>query len=234
MIKKRSGLCMASLVLANAVAVVTVQAIPITLESAPLDAVDSTRTGGYDVDSHQFLGWRFRVDQTFEVTAVGGNFTGVGGSGGLFAAIVSLSRPGALPLGSPFLPEEVLGTASWLSGGVRMDQLVPLSVTLAPGTYGLVFGSGAFGVNGQSTMSFLVTDPSGSPDLFAMQTDLQGINPRWVNSGAQVRFLVQGMADGAVSVPDSSPSLVSVLPIAALLAAAATCRRRQVARSDGL
>ena len=90
-----------------------------------------------------YYGSRFSVYNTVEVESVGGHLRGDSGSGTLFAAIISLSSPTALPSGSPFDMTTVANTV-FSAAYPSDDILVPLSVTLNPGHYALVFGSGQF------------------------------------------------------------------------------------------
>ena len=64
--------------------------------------------------------------------------------GTLFGAIVSLTNSSALPTGNPFDTTTVAETTFSLPTGYT-DILVPLSVTLPAGEYGLVFGGGVGG-----------------------------------------------------------------------------------------
>ena len=214
-----------------AVTVTAAHAVPITLESVPQDAVDQTRAGGYVVAASQFMGWRFEVDQPFDVTGVGGNFTGSGGSGELFAVLISLSGPNAVPLGSPFLSQEVIAATTFRVSATRADVLVPLSVTLMPGVYGLVFGSGAFGADGgQSAMSYLTGNPLMDPGYFFWDTNPRSgppIGPYWVGSSTPTRFVVVGGGEPVSAVPDSSLGLAEVLPLIVMFAWGLNIRLRR-------
>ena len=130
------------------------QAATITIESAVLGATGEN--GGYAITagqrgffSPQFLGWRFEVDNTLQVTDIGGHLASFGS---IFGALVSLNNPNALPQGSPFFPEEVLASTTFTAGFPSSDITTPLSVTLAPGNYALIFGAGLFGATGSGIM----------------------------------------------------------------------------------
>jgi hypothetical protein len=144
---------------------------------------------GARVEPAQFLGARFHIDQTVQVTAVGGHLTMHTGHGGqeLFAAIVGLTDPDTLPLGAPFDAGEVLASTIFDPGSPSSDVRVPLSVTIAPGDYGLIFGSGLFGAAGEGGM------PLNNADLPEASYFFWNGNA-WVDdpfSGA--RFVVEGM-----------------------------------------
>jgi hypothetical protein len=93
-----------------------------------------------------YLGSRFSVPSVTQVESVGGHFGGREGT--LFAAIVSLSGPAALPSGSPFDDDTLLASTVFTAPDPSDDILVPLSVTLNPGHYGLIFGSDRLGAAG--------------------------------------------------------------------------------------
>jgi hypothetical protein len=74
------------------------------------------------------------------------------------------------------------------SGTTALDLIVPLTVTLAPGTYGVVFGSGQFGADGDAGLGD-ANNPIGSPNLF------QSIfAPDWATlDDPGVRIVVEGV-----------------------------------------
>jgi len=120
---------------------------------------------GIVLSTSQFLGSRFSVTETFEVTAIGGHMFS-GNIPTLFGAIVDMSGP--LPAGSPFTGGEVLASTVFTANdGFSTDFSTPLSVTLPPGDYALVFGSGEFGATGGGRMTSNNFDtPTGSGSYF--------------------------------------------------------------------
>ncbi len=111
------------------------------------ESADLGWTGGGSgpgVSTTQFIGSRFHVDQAVEVTGIGGH---LGSDGTIFGALVSLDSPTALPSGSPIVSDPLAVTT--FDAGLRSrDLVVPLSATLEPGDYALIFGSGWFGATG--------------------------------------------------------------------------------------
>lgn len=105
--------------------------------------------GGPSIISAQFSGARFSLATTFEVSAVGGALQSSGAPGDIFAAVVRLG-PSGLPQGLPFNTGEVLASTIFNPGTPGSDLLVPLSVSLPPGDYGLVVGTGLFGASGEA------------------------------------------------------------------------------------
>jgi hypothetical protein len=127
----------------------------VILETASM-GLPAADLGGIAINSSQFLGARFHINQPAAITRVGGHFTtGQNGTGGdIFAAIAQLAGPSAFPTGLPFTPGEVLAnTLIAMPTGLSAEVLVPLSVTLQPGDYLLVFGSGLFGATGEGSLT---------------------------------------------------------------------------------
>ena len=117
-------------------------------ESATMGAPG--QTGGYSLMSSQFLGSRFTIEETTQVTAIGGHL--YASSGTLFGAILSME--GMTPLGLPFDTEEVMASTVFNPGYPSSEFVTALSVTLAPGDYALIFGSGYFGASGSGAMPY--------------------------------------------------------------------------------
>jgi hypothetical protein len=98
----------------------------------------------------QFLGVRFHLANAVIVDDVGGHLLG-NGDGNIFAAIVALQSPSALPSASPF-SFTPLAEVNFAPAFPSTDVLVPLSLALGPGDYALIFGSGRFGATGTANM----------------------------------------------------------------------------------
>jgi hypothetical protein len=113
----------------------------------------------------------------------------------VIASIVSLTGPNALPSGMPF-DSTTLGSAAFLPPSVSADVRVPLSVSLGPGWYGLIFsitGPGA------ATMPNNNTDLPGATYFFwtGVPVPCPVCPPmpfQWRDSGSQTgeRFVVEG------------------------------------------
>lgn len=140
-----------------------------------------------------FLGSRFSVDTVVDVESVGGvMYSDRGGS--FFAAIVSLSSSTALPSGNPF-DMTTLATTVFTPPAANNDILTPLSVTLNPGDYALIFGSEFFGATeGYGAMSASNADIAGPASYIGWQF-WGGESGNWYNSpgAAGLRFVVTGM-----------------------------------------
>jgi hypothetical protein len=99
----------------------------------------------------QWVGARFSLTRPVQVDHIGANLEG---ASTIFGAIVPLSGPGGLPLLPPSQIESyaLAGTAFPVTLSVD-DYTAPLSVSLAPGDYGLVFGVDAFGAGGGANLT---------------------------------------------------------------------------------
>jgi len=109
---------------------------------------------GAHVTSNQYVGVRFSLSQPTELTALRARFASTSGS--FFAALVGLPSINSLPQGNPFNPGEVIystefnrptlsmadnGSENREGLGILPTPLnIPVSVTLGPGVYGLIFG----------------------------------------------------------------------------------------------
>jgi hypothetical protein len=148
---------------------------------------------------YNYLGSRFSINSVFEVESVGGHIGSTSGyRGDLFAAIVSLDGPIALPSGSPFDSSTVASTV-FTAPNPSEDILVPLSATLNPGHYALIFGSGQFGADGNGGMPTNNVDFPGRASYFQWRQDTS----EWeAYNGGGLRFLVMGnVAPGPTPAP---------------------------------
>ena len=177
----------------------------IILETASLG--QTGEPGGTSVDAEQYLAARFTLTQTTQITAVGGHLF-EGEPGGVFAAIIPLSSPTALP---SFLPSDIGSSAvagvAFTAPFPSDDVLIPLSVVLSPGSYALVFGSNAFGATGGGGMPE-DNSPIGTPSFFLGQTST------WTDTDLSfLRFVVEGTV-----VPEPGTSMLVMSGLAVLAA----------------
>ena len=169
---------------------------------------------------NQFYGVRFEVGAPVQVTAVGAHIVGnPNAQSPLFAAIVSLSGPGAFPAGSPL--DIPLATTSFLPALVSTDLIIPLAISLPNGYYGLVFGAGMFG-SPMGAEATLIDNGIASPNnmadaYFAFTTvNFPGISSSgsWQSmNGSNVRFVVQAslITSGGSQAPSETPEPASSL-----------------------
>ncbi len=186
-------------------------------ESATLGAIGQ---GGGIALGPQILGSRFSVTSTVQVGSIGGHIVQISGPN-LFGAIIALSSPSALPTGSPLAGAEVIASTTFTGPGLSADILVPLSVTLSPGDYALVFGSQLFGATGFGGMPQTNTDLPGASYFFWNAGSSQ-----WFNSGfTNARFVVS-----TVSIPE--PSTLALFATGLAMLAFIGWRRRPRQRTQ--
>ena len=163
------------------------QATPI-YESATLGPVGATSGASL---SGQFLGSRFTVTGITQVTSIGGHMLEFGGNETLWGAIIPMT--GLLPTFLPSLIEtNVLGSAIFTPTNASNDFFEPLSVTLPPGDYALVFGgNGFFSTTGFGAMPLNNTNtPEGVGSYFFSNQFF------WFNAGFdRARFVVVGIPE---------------------------------------
>jgi hypothetical protein len=152
-------------------------------------------TGGRTVSSSQFLGSRFTLTDTFQISSVGGH---LGGSGTGFGAIIELDA-GSIPTGFQFDETVVLAVSIFDFGGSSDLVTMPMTLTLPAGDYALVFGSGLFGATSGGLMPTEF-------DTLAVNLDGAGSYFRWNTSWFdlafdRVRFEVNGQL---ASIPEPS------------------------------
>jgi hypothetical protein len=199
----------------------TAQAQTVTLESGTFAPSQVDPSAGYFIGREQFLGWKFQLDSTLQITDIGGYLVSENSNptsnDQIFGAIVSLSSPTALPQGNPFLPEEILASTTFIPHSYLSpsDITVPLSVTLNPGSYGLIFGSGLFGASGSASALFNFGDLPGT--LYFSRFQQNGFSA-W-NEGfvSNVRFFVKGQLAFSPQAPRHTCTQVGVGWIGGLL-----------------
>jgi hypothetical protein len=176
-----------------AAAAVPAAAATVSLESAPLAGVGVN--GGQTLSATQFMGWRFSTTKRTTVNEVGGHLAGF--SGNLFAALVALPKLDALPTGAPFATAEVVASKVFSAPSPSTDFATSLTVTLSPGSYALVFGSGQFDASGVGAMvNNPLQTPNGptTPAPYILWKQVLPQVYQWtVSTSNNVRFFVRGV-----------------------------------------
>jgi hypothetical protein len=99
---------------------------------------------------------------------------------------------------------EVVAQTTFNADTPSSDFLTPLSATLAPGSYALVFGAGQFDSSGAGFMPTNNTDLPGT-SYFTWN----GFTSTWQNASTTgLRFVVTGTA-----VPEASTAVLSIISI---------------------
>jgi hypothetical protein len=110
---------------------------------------------GVSVGSDQFVGSRFSIDSTYDVTAFGGHMKTFFGS--VWGAIVALpnSSSSSLPNFDPnSIEQHALIYGLFDTSGSAVDARVSSDITLSAGDYALIFGgSGWFGATGSAALA---------------------------------------------------------------------------------
>ena len=134
---------------------------------------------------------RFQLDQPVITEQIGGHFVS-GSSGTFFGAIVELEDGNDTPDSFDFSTSDFLG-ATILTFPVPSDEVFGnLTLSLNPGWFALVFGSGLFGTNGDGGAVRNGTD-IGTPSYIVAQP-FSGVSV-WVDSTSDLpnhRFVVNG------------------------------------------
>jgi hypothetical protein len=204
-------------------------ALPWVPSIARADLILETATPGpppttaIGVGGIQWLGARLTIAQTVLVDHIGCNLSG---AGTVFGAIVPLSGLTGLP---PSPPDQIVSYAlagtSFNAPGTLSDVSVPLSLTLGPGSYGVVFGIGLFGSSGGANLStnnvatsqasFFAMDPAG-PNNSLIWLDRPDLN------ATPLRIFVTGTR----IVPEPSSLIMASLGLLSLAVVAPRRLRR--------
>lgn len=169
---------------------------PVLLESAQLGTTG--RIGGTSITINQHPGWRFEIDEPLQVQNIGGHLLSYPDNpGDIFAAIVRLSSIDAMPLGSPFTPEETVASTTFRPLFPSAEVMTPLSAALRPGAYALVFGTGLFGATSEGAIHNGPDQPDIPPTTIASYIfwGIPGPSqpPVWrTNLASNMRFVIGG------------------------------------------
>ena len=157
-----------------------------------------------------YTGVRFQLDRKTITERIGGHFVS-GSSGTFFGAIIELDAADDTPDSFDFTTSDFLG-ATTLVFPVESDEVYgDLALSLDPGWYALVFGSGVFGTNGNGNAVRNGTDID-NPSYIAAQP-FSGISG-WFNIGTfpNHRFVLKGQV-----VPEPSAIVFGALSLFCLL-----------------
>ncbi len=161
------------------------------------------------VSEEVFAGVRFHLENPVETSQVGGHVVARDLGSSFFGAIVRLTSEADFPDSLDLTTADVLGTAIGSLPSTSAEVLLDLDVSLEPGWYALVFGSGLFGATGEG-ITVRNGEDFGSQSYIGLQPN-SGIG--WINrtTSNNRRFIVIGDV-----VPEPS-SLLSGLAGTSLL-----------------
>ena len=141
------------------------------------------------------------MDDPVQLEQVGASFYAINESDTFFAAIIAFDLGYDLPRGLPFEDGEVLGTTILQPGTNLTDALASISLTLNPGNYGIVIGTGLYGASGIGGM------PNNNEDhihsSYFRWSDIPMQTPEWAFAGDGYRFLINGQI-----IPEPSTALL--------------------------
>jgi len=167
--------------------------------------------GDYIVQDGALIGAAFTLSAATQITGIGGQF-GPDSDGTIFGAIVPLTS--SFPAETSNLASIALGSVVFsVPGNTIADYTASLALTLGPGTYAVIFGSGQFGADGFAGLGDANT-PFGSPQLFQSLFD-----PSWsALSDPGVRIFVEGVEGSETPLPGALPLFAGGLGVFGLLA----------------
>jgi len=150
-----------SVALAIGVCLVANSAVAAILKSAQMGTPG--KTGGVSIapGGQSVVGWRFEVSVPFQVERIGGHLFSADQQP-IYGAILALDSITALPQGLPFNLDEVVASTTFVPPTPSDEIIVPLSATLAPGAYALLFGTDSLGATG---IAAVPNSPSEQPDI---------------------------------------------------------------------
>jgi hypothetical protein len=144
------GRMLALTVLASAIAGVSTASAAILYESGTLGTtgvswsdLEAQSVPGTNISQFAFNGVRFKLDQPALTTEVGGHFVAPT-TGTFFGVIVELSGENDFPDSADLSTADVLGRTLLSFPTSSAEVFADLSLSLDPGWYALVFGSGLF------------------------------------------------------------------------------------------
>lgn len=204
-----------------AAALVAGAVLTTSVSAASAGTIHQSATGpflgsDFSTNWNQYLGSRFSIGQTTQITSIGGFVQGRSSpcislgtcpdwDGEIFFALVGLYSPVNLPSFGPVdLETNTLAYATVAPPASASLITSSVDVILRPGDYAILIGSGAFGVFGNSEMTGGGTDAPLSSYFYANVA-----TNTWYNgSFSGTQFVVEG---NVVPIPAALPLLLSAL-----------------------
>lgn len=153
---------------------------------------------GVNVSSAVFGGVRFQLNSPVATSQVGGHFVARPDAGqSFFGAIVQLDGNGDFPNSNDLSTPDVLGATLLTFPPTSAEVFGDLNLSLQPGWYALLFGSGLFNATGVGA-SLLNNTDVGTPDYIGFQFGF-GWGERASQNGK--RFLFEGVIVPEPRVP---------------------------------
>jgi len=147
---------------------------------------------GTNISPDVFTGVRIFFDQPVITTQIGGHFVkNTGADESFFGAIIALDNESDFPDSGDLSTPDVLGSTSLVFPEPSDEVFGDLDLTLAPGWYALVFGSGLFDATGRGVAvrnGVDIGDPSYIAYVSSRWRNLEGTSIPFENH----RFVVSG------------------------------------------
>lgn len=166
--------------------------------------------GGTSISQNQYVGFAFHLDTQTHIDWIGGHFYSPSDDTSIFMAIANLESIDALPAGEPFQPFN----PGVLVGSATFDDIVksrpsgmyyePLSLTLDPGDYAIIAGSGR-GVTSATGSAAMPSSEIINTD--AMTWHILG----WEDGGSPSLRMVIGNGEILSSVPEPASTAITGL-----------------------
>ncbi len=175
-------------------------------ETALATPDDPVQNSGMIGDDGFFPGIGFRVERTTQISQVGAYMYG---SGTMFAAIVETDNLFGLPDPPDLSGDDVLATTLIELPGTLdgADVVADMDVTLEPGTYALVFGTGKFGAENGNAFFRDGHVPNGDWSDYSIR---QSDGLRFFQAGSHRFFATAESAPGTVQVRPTFDILAEV------------------------
>ncbi|MEX2317797.1 MAG: hypothetical protein WD669_11635 [Pirellulales bacterium] len=180
---------------------------------------------GTAINESVFTGVRFEVAQRVTTSRIGGHFLGRSSGETFFGAIVQLESDFDFPDSSDLTSPDVLGITTLTFPDPSAEAYGDISLSIEPGWYALVFGSGLFGTNGQGGAIRNGSD-LGSPTYINWQPLWPGTG--WTDFSSFFRnhyFILEGTPS-----PEPQTGLLAIITLATVAWSRPRRRGRELAR----
>lgn len=188
-------------VLASVTCLASHTPLMVSLESAEMGVPGKVSGVSIAPGGQSVVGWRFEVSAPFQVEQIGGHLFG-SNQQPIYGAIIALDSITSLPQGLPFNLDEVVASTTFVPPSPSNEILLPLTATLAPGAYALVFGTDFLGVTGEAAVPNFSSEQPDIPPTTIDSFIIYGI-PRpnapqeWRERlGSHMRMIVRGATVG--------------------------------------
>jgi len=197
-------------------------------ESAIGDFDSARCCGGPFISSNSFFGSVFKLNEITIIDGIGGHFHNLPGIPGLpapfglegtiFGALLSVDENN-LNIGTLTNLNNVLAFSVFTPNS-GFESITPVSITLTPGSYAIVFGSGLFGATGKTLLTVVeqrVSDISYGKIVVVNQYNTPVANPVYgpIN---RYRMFVTGTTVSAVPEPETYTMILAGLGLMGVVA----------------